>query len=171
MMKMVKGLCAALCLLGFFSAAYAIHEIIPSESQPTLPDANAEKLNEYLVKFNPYTSWDLWPGKGRLYKGTEPHGVLLTTFVNESAYFSITRKQPMTDGAIIAKENYTADRKFIALTVMYKIKGYNPEAGDWFWVKFAPDGSVQNSGKVKDCIQCHSSKKHNDFIFSGMVGK
>ena len=34
----------------------------------------------------------------------------------------------MEDSSIIVKENYTADKKFVALSVMYKIKGYNPAA-------------------------------------------
>jgi len=25
-------------------------------------------------------------------------------------------------------------------TVMYKVEGYNPDAGDWFWVKYSPQG-------------------------------
>ena len=92
---------------------------------------DAEKLNEYIVKYDPYRAWELWPKKGKLYKGTEPHGALLTTFVNNTAHFSIKKKKGMEDGSIIAKENYTADKKFVALSVMYKIKGYNPAAGDW----------------------------------------
>lgn len=59
--------------------------------------------------------------------------------------------------------------KFVALSVMYKIKGYNPEGGDWFWVKYSPDGKVEASGKVKGCIDCHSKQKDNDYIFTGKV--
>jgi hypothetical protein len=29
-----------------------------------------------------------------------------------------------------------------AITVMYKIKDYNPADGDWFWVKYSPDGKA-----------------------------
>ena len=77
----------------------------------------------------------------------------------------------MEDGSIIAKENYTAEKKFVALTVMYKIKGYNPTAGDWFWAKYNPDGTVAAAGRVKGCIDCHSAKKDNDYIFTGEVKK
>jgi hypothetical protein len=31
---------------------------------------------------------------------------------------------------------------------MNKIKGYNPEGGDCFWVKYGTAGDVQASGKV-----------------------
>lgn len=171
MFKQMSSLASVVMILMMFAYAYAIHEIIPSETQVSLPGASAVKLNDYLTRYDPYIKWELWPGKGRLFKGTEPHGVLLTTFVNETAYYAIKNKKPMSDGAIIAKENYTADKKFIALTVMYKIKGYNPGQGDWFWAKYAPDGSIMASGKVKNCINCHSAKKENDYIFSGKIGK
>lgn len=171
-MKKIAVLCLALMLVGgLVATARAIHEIIPSETQVVLPSADAEKLNEYLVKLNPYRAWELWPGKGRLYKGTEPHGALLTTFVNEKAYFSVRDKTGMVYDSIIAKENYTADRKFDSLTVMYKIRGYNPAAGDWFWAKYAPDGKVLAAGRVDACINCHSKKKDNDYIMTGDVKK
>ncbi len=158
-------------ILGFGVFADAIHEIIPSETQIVMPGPDAEKLNEYIIKYNPYRAWSLWPDKGRLYKGTEPHGLLLTTFVNDTALHSIKKKKGMADGSLIVKENYTADKKFTALSVMYKIKGYNPEAGDWFWVKYAPDGKVLASGKVEACINCHVKRKDNDYIFTGKVRK
>ncbi len=169
MKKRTKGMLAILIFLVITTAAYAIHEIIPSESQIPMPGADAVKLNEYIVRYNPYKAWNLWPGTERLYKGREPHGSLLTTFVNNSAFFAIKNKQQLTDGAIIAKENYSADKKFVALTVMYKVKGYNPAAGDWFWVKYLPDGKVEASGKVKGCIDCHSANKANDYLFTGKL--
>ena len=84
---------AAVIIFCFTVAAYAIHEIIPSETQIVMPGPNAEKLNEYIVRYDPYRAWELWPKKGKLYKGTEPHGALLTTFINNTAHFSIKRKR------------------------------------------------------------------------------
>jgi|Deesub1362A_J573_1020465.scaffolds.fasta_scaffold00093_23 hypothetical protein len=169
MNNLLKAVVVAMFVICVAASAYAIHEIIPSETFVPLPGADAEKLNEYLVLYNPYKGWSLWPGKKKLYRGTEPHGVLLTTFVNDIALRSIKKKTGMKYGSIIVKENYTPDKKFIALTVMYKIQGYNPEAGDWFWVRYARDGTVQAAGKVKSCIDCHSKRKDNDYIFSGPV--
>ncbi len=169
MKRLLVCLLAICFLLSMTITVYAIHDIIPSETQVPEPGPDTEKLNEYIIKYNPYRAWDLWPGKGRLYWGTEPHGALLTTFVNNIALHSIKKKKGMADGSIIVKENYTADKRFVALTVMYKIKGYNPGAGDWFWAKYLPDGKIEASGKVKGCIDCHSKNKDNDFIFTGKV--
>lgn len=169
MKKIIFVFLGVFIILGFVAFSDAIHEIIPSETQVPMPGDDAERLNDYIIRLEPYRYWKLWPDKGRLYKGTEPHGVLLTTFVNDAAYYSIKDKKGMADGSIIVKENYTADKKFVALSVMYKIKGYNPEGGDWFWVKYSPDGKAEASGKVKGCIDCHSKMKDNDFIFTGKV--
>lgn len=160
---------AVVFVLGFGLAANAIHEIIPSETQIAMPGPEAEKLNEYIIRYDPYRAWSMWPGKEKLYKGTEPHGALLTTFVNNTAFYSINKKNGLADGSIIVKENYTADKKFVALSVMYKIKDYDPEGGDWFWVKYLPDGKVEASGKVKGCIDCHAKQKDNDYLFTGKV--
>lgn len=157
-------------IVGVGAIALAIHEVIPSETQVPEPGANAEKLNEYIIKYNPYRTWNLWPGKKRLYQAKEPLG-LVTTFVNSAAYHSIMKNSAMTDGSIIVTENYSADKKFLALFVMYKIKGYNPEAGDWFWVKYLPDGKAEISGKVKMCIDCHAKKRDTDYLFTGGVKK
>lgn len=165
----IKGILTIVVIGLAAGGAYAIHEIVPSETTAALPGPDADALNAYIVKYNPYRSWSLWPGKGRLYAGREPHGSLLTTYVNDAALYAINNKKGMGDGAIIVKENYTKDKEFVALTVMYRVKGYNPEAGDWFWVKYAPDGTAQSAGKVKGCIDCHGAKKDNDYILTGPV--
>lgn len=161
-----KGIMAMIWILGILSFAYGIHEQMPAETQLALPGPDAVKLYDYIAKYKPYDTWELWPGKGRLYSGREPHGALLTTYVNSEAYFSIGKKVQMADGSIIVKENYTSSKKLDALTVMYKIQGYNPEAGDWFWAKYDPYGRVLASGKVQACIGCHGANKGNDFIMT-----
>lgn len=139
-----------------------------------MPAADGEKLLQYLTKEKPYTAWKLWPGKGKLYKGTEPHGALLTTYVNDVALKSIKARKGMKDGSIIVKENYMPDKKLAAITVMYKVKGYNPEVGDWFWMKYAPDGKIETSGKtgmIDMCTGCHTKVKDNDYLFTGKIKK
>jgi len=54
---------------------------------------------------------------------------------------------------------------------MYKIKGYSPDTGDWFWAKYETVGKVVASGRVSACIMCHEVKKDNDYIFSGNIMK
>jgi hypothetical protein len=171
MRAILTGVLTVSIVFGFAFIAYGIHETVPAETQVAEPGPDAAQLNEYITKSKPYTSWQLWPGKGKLYPGKEPHGSLLTTYVNETAYSSVKGKKGMADGSIIVKENYTAAKKFVALTVMYKLKGYNPAGGNWFWAKYGPDGKAIASGKVDACLRCHAEKKDNDFIRTGEVKK
>ncbi len=130
---------------------------------------SGEGLRKLIYKQTPYQKWALWPGKGKLYKGSEPHGAYITVYVNDTALQSIKTAKGMADNSIVLKENYTADKKLASVTVMQKVKGYNPEGGDWFWVRFSPDSKVTHEGKVMMCLGCHTAVKANDYIYIGMV--
>ncbi len=132
----------------------------------------AEDLWKTLGESRYATNWHYIPGKPPgFYKGTEPHGAVLRTFVNNIAYDAIQAKAGgYPDGAVIVKENYAPDgKKLGAITVMKKVKGYDPEHGDWFWAKYGPDGRVQASGKVASCIACHGRAKAQDYVFSTSI--
>ncbi len=73
----------------------------------------------------------------------------------------------MAFGSLIVVENHDADKKLTDLTVMLKIKGYNPQAGDWHWFQYDPRGKVLAEGRVDICIDCHRSKSNNDFVMTG----
>jgi hypothetical protein len=166
------GIFAMLFTLTVALPLHAIHQQIPSETLVPLPEADASKLYDYIVRYNPYVKWRLWPGKDRLYKGVQPHGAFLTTYVNDDAYFSIKdKKGGMAAESIIVKENYTSEKKLAAITVIYKIQGYNPSAGDWFWAKYDPSGKILASGKVESCIKCHGTHEKNDFIMTEKLSK
>ncbi len=65
----------------------------------------------------------------------------------------------------------------MAVTVMQKVRGYDPEDKDWFWVKFDPSGGVMKNpkgmslagrvakGMNKGCIACHGNAGGEDFMF------
>lgn len=134
-----------------------------------VPITDGKDVIDYLNKNN-YQNWQLWPGKTKLYEGKHPHGALLTTYVSKGAYDAIEAKAGrIPDGEFIVKENYTPNKKLAAVTVMYKKDGYNAEGGDWFWLKYAPDGTIQKEGKVGGCIGCHAAVKNNDWLFIGPV--
>ncbi|MDX1582044.1 MAG: cytochrome P460 family protein [Thermoanaerobaculia bacterium] len=128
---------------------------------------SAEKL---WKKIEGYESWNAYPGlPDGFYEGTRPHGAQLKTYGNEKV---AENPDNPPAGAIIIKENYTPDRKLVAITVMKKIEGYNPDADDWFWAKYQPDGEVAMkdgkalAGKVGSCIGCHASAKDDDYIYA-----
>ena len=125
--------------------------------QMALPDTTAQGVWSYLQDVD-YESWQLWPGKGELYEGTEPHGMLLTTYLNDTAYEALTTGSgPLPAGSIVIKENYAPDSTLVAVTVMYAAEGYDAEHNDWFWAKYQTDGSVDAAGRVESCQTCHAS--------------
>ena len=138
--------------------------------EPALPDTNAQALMEYLQNVNYQDGWQLWPGKGEKYEGPPPHGMLLTTYLNDAAFNALAGKAgSFSDGSIVVKENYTLDGVLDATTVMYKVAGYNSEHNDWFWTKVKADGTVEAEGKVEGCQACHSQQKDNDYIMTGSI--
>jgi hypothetical protein len=98
--------------------------------------------------------------------------MLLTTYLNDVAYDAVTNKaRRFPVGAIIVKQNYAPDSTLAAVTTMYKVAGYNAEAGDWFWVKHLANGTVDGKGmaqgRVAMCIGCHQRRSDNDYVFTG----
>ncbi len=135
-----------------------------------LPAAKGEAVIDYITKTNPYQGWALWPGKGKLYKGQHPHGAFLTTYVTPGTLQALQTKSGMVPaGNFIVKENYSPEKQLAAITVMYRVEGYNPQAGDWFWLKYAPGGKIEKEGQVAGCINCHGSVKANDWIFTSPI--
>ena len=148
-----------------FSLAYAIHELIPAETMVPLPGPYGSAVYKYIAKENTYTTWSLWPGTKKRYKAKPPLDHI-TTYINDNARFSIIAGEKMANGSIIVTENYDDGKELDALFVMYKVDGYNPSAGDWFWAQYDEDGKVKAAGKVKACIDCHTQVKSNDYIFT-----
>ncbi|NIQ93535.1 MAG: cytochrome P460 family protein [Desulfuromonadales bacterium] len=134
-----------------------------------MPKTEGKAVIDYLQGAD-YQSWQMWPGKEALYKGQHPHGAFLTTYVNKKAAKTLEKMSgEFPNGAMIVKENYSPEKKLAAITVMYRVEGYDSSAGDWFWLKYQPDGTVQKEGKVAGCINCHKSVKNNDWVFTGPV--
>jgi len=91
----------------------------------------------------------------------------LKLFANKLAIDAAKAGKDMPNGAIVVKENYGKDAKtLMAITPMYKVEGYNPEEGDWFWAKYKADGTVDKAGKVKGCIKCHGQVEDQGWIYN-----
>lgn len=136
----------------------------------SFPDTTAASLWSYLQNADYQKNWKMWPGKSAFYPGQEPHGALLTNYVNDIAYNGIEAKNGMLpDHSIIVKENYKPDSTLDSYTVMYMVKGYNPAGGDWFWARFTPNGRVRLAGKGGMCLGCHEKQKANDYIWTASL--
>ena len=134
---------------------------------PELPDTTVEAVWSHLQEQG-YESWAHFPGKGDLYAGGEPHGALLTTYVNATAADGLEGGSPVSIpvGGILVKENYMPDSTLAAVTVMYKTDGFNPDHNDWWFLKRAADGTVEASGRVEGCQSCHGGARSNDYVLT-----
>jgi len=128
---------------------------------------------DYLAEAH-YENWAPAPGQGLdVYPGQAPHGAFLKMYLNRVA---ASDPKNLPYGSIIVKENYGKDKTtLMAVTVMYRVKGFDPEHNDWYWVKYNRDGSVAQTppgkgrkpiaGRFKSCIDCHSGAQGNDLVF------
>ncbi|GJM04432.1 MAG: hypothetical protein DHS20C09_04230 [marine bacterium B5-7] len=163
-------------LTSFFVSAWAAPPF------GTVDDVNyAEALwkqlaDERLVGKNAITSTP--------YTGMHPHGAILDTIDSRTTVKGHT-------GDVIVKKNYGGEgiskeavannpNKWLkAVTVMFRReKGFDSDNKDWFWVKYAPDGSVLKNpkgmqlagrvakGMIEGCIACHNSAPGNDKVFN-----
>lgn len=135
-----------------------------------LPAINADNISgtvlwNRIFKESDYHTYSYMPGQEGLKPGQSPHGVLHKIFANKILLDGIpTKTDSVPYGSIIVKENYNSDEELDKLTVMVKVKGYNPEAGDWFWAALKTDGTVLAEGTPEGCLSCHSGVKSNDYI-------
>lgn len=134
---------------------------------PTLTKDNisGSVLWKRISEESNYLNYSFMPGQEGLLPGQSPHGVLHKIFVNKPLLDGLPAKTGVVPyGSIIVKENYTTDEELDKLTIMAKIKGYNSEAGDWFWAAIKRDGTVLAEGVPMGCLSCHSGVKDNDYI-------
>jgi hypothetical protein len=147
-----------------------------------LQDSTAPSL---LASIDRYTTWDrvtrtpyrvspqvnvlCAPGTA---VRTSPHaGAYIDVYVNE-----IGREAMHTEGSTVfpegtvivkAKRHAERDAEPALLTVMVKrTKGYNPEVGDWeFAVVDGKSTSVREQGRLRNCMDCHTTVPGSDFVF------
>ena len=128
-----------------------------------MPGPNATEFWTYITETSPYTEWKFWDDFSGMQPGNSPHGAFVKVYVNDILHKA--ENTPVPFDSIIVKEAFNSDKKMTALTVMYKIKDYNPEGGNWYWVRFSTEGKGGPEGKVAMCIGCHKPKADNDYIF------
>ena len=118
------------------------------------------------------------------YFGGPPHGSYLETLdsvikVNNLRSVVIVKKN--YDDDITIQKNDVANKPaeyLDAITVMFYRPGYDPENHNWFYVKYNPDGSLQNNpagiplagriakGMPSGCIACHVAAPGGDYVFN-----
>ncbi len=160
------------------------------------PEEMANRIWEMIHNQDYAFTWhyETEPPPG-FYEGSEPHGLILRTFMNNIAYDAVENKLGRFPAhSVIVKENHVTGHpspgdeneasgpdqdnaqsledfqgNLEAITLMVKMPGFNPEAGDWFWAKYQADGSIDAAGTPEGCIACHSQVADNDYVFDAHV--
>ncbi|MFG0284023.1 MAG: cytochrome P460 family protein [Phycisphaerales bacterium JB039] len=137
-------------------------------------EGDARQLWDWLDEAG-YRQWAPWPGAGKaatvgFYQGRAPHGARLKLFVNRRA---LSNPDDPPAGSVLVKENYGPDGgELVAITIMQKIDGFDPDNGDWFYAKYGAEGAIARqagqlvAGKVQSCIECHETAAGDDYIFA-----
>ena len=138
---------------------------------PQQKDTFEKRMWKYLNSVC-YQQWSPAGDSGDFRESEAPHGALVKTYMNRKAAGS---PKNLPNGSVIIKENFSPEKKLMAIKLMYKTEGYNPAAGDWYWVKYMPNGEVAQmdtpkgkmgiAGKAKGCIECHGGADGDDFVF------
>lgn len=102
-----------------------------------------------------------------LRKSPTHDGMMVRTHLDVATMQAYNSKSyPYPEGATAVKEGHmTADGPIKTLFMMKKIKGYDPNNGDWFYAMAAPDGTAMQKGRVQMCISCHSTVKNKDYLY------
>jgi hypothetical protein len=146
----------------------------PRATRPPTPEEFYQSFWKHLNKQDaPYKKWGSLPGKTGVREGTEAHGDFLQTLANKTA---MDKPDTLPYGSILVTENYDKDKKLKDISVMYRSKGADPQHGDWYWLKYRPDGSIARTsekegqkaiaGKVASCVECHSKAEGKDLVYS-----
>jgi hypothetical protein len=152
----------------------APEEATPEEAAGPEAGADVQHARALWTEIKGYADWPVPEGFTGWQEGKSPHGAVLKYYVNQAAQGDLT-----ADGAVIVKENYSeqSDDALKSVTVMEKRAGYDPETGNWFYVKYAPDGTVAENpkgmplaglvgkGGEKGCVPCHAAAAGDDYLF------
>jgi hypothetical protein len=104
--------------------------------------------------------WPEAPGTQVLMPGHAPHGKFITIHVNSEALSAMAGDaEEMPESATIAKENFDSSRKLLQITVMHK------KSGSWFWAVYSSDGTVEQAGRISECITCHEGARR-EMVFT-----
>lgn len=153
---------------------------VPADEQPFGSKADRSFAQALWTAMNGYTDW---PMQTDVYRGTRPHGAFLRM------YYSIVEVDDESYHVIV-KDNYAAEEgtpetvadnpeeHLAAVTVMLQREpGYDPEHGDWFYVKYLPDGKIAENdqeialagrvakGTGSGCLACHANAQGDDYVF------
>jgi hypothetical protein len=161
-------LMAAVILLGISGIVFASkdNQIFSKET------ITADKVRDRITREYPYKSYSNWPSYAGMRPGKAPHGPFHRIFINPIIKDALPlENKTVPNGGIVVKEAYDTDKELSTIAVMVKVKDYDPENGDWFYLDLDPKYKILFSGKEAVCIKCHKAYKNNDYLIVHKLDK
>lgn len=140
-------------------------------TRPQTPEEFHDTFWRYLVKKDAaYNTWKALEHEPLKDEVENPHSTVSRTYAND-----VAAKNPdnLPLGSILVREDYDDKRKRQSISVLYRVKDYDKEHGNWYYLRFTETGAIMKGkdnkplvGKVTSCIECHSKAGGKDFVFS-----
>lgn len=130
--------------------------------------SNEELADELWAAVDGYESWSQvspWDG---VQPSESVHGDYVQIWFNGTATADFGGT--IGDGGISVKKAYGAadgSDPVGVITVMYKVDGYDPDNGDWFYARYTDDGVAEVTGGAETpCAACHVGAAADDYLFT-----
>lgn len=138
----------------------------PATTVPTPPETASSGMSETELS-SLATAYKEYMAINAELKESKIHGSRVKTFLDKDAFEAYQAKSfPYADGTVAVKESYgSPDGSPEKLYVMKKIKGYDPDNGDWFYAITSTNGVASQSGRISMCIGCHTKAKAKDYLY------
>ena len=140
-------------------------------TRPQTPEEFYSNFWRYVAKPGAaYNTWKVLASENADEGVANPHGKTSRTYADKSA-----ADDPMNlpIGSILVREDHDENGKRQSISVIYRVKDYDKDHGNWYWLKYLENGAVVRgpdnkvvAGKVTSCIECHAKAKDKDFVFS-----
>lgn len=140
-------------------------------TRPQTPEEFYDTFWRYLVKKDAaYNTWKALEHEPPKEEIENPHGSVSRSYANE-----VAAKDPenLPFGSILVREDYDDKRKRQSISVLYRVKDYDKEHANWYYLRFTETGAVMKgqdtkplAGKVASCIECHEKAGGKDFVFA-----
>ena len=91
----------------------------------------------------------------------------IKVFVNDIGQEAMFAKASFPVGSVVVKERHPTKVSGVEFcTVMRKReKGYNPDCGDWEFTVLNKESVPTETGRLKNCMACHSKQGLSDYTF------
>jgi hypothetical protein len=128
--------------------------------------------------------YDSWPMQSEIMPGKSPHGMYIRMYysivtVGDMPYHIVVKDNYGGEGVTLEMVKEDPAAYLMGVTPMLqREKGYDSDNNDWFWVKYAPDGSIGMNdmnmamagrvakGMPMGCIACHANAAGGDYLFA-----